>query len=146
MTPCRFCLAPRRRGSVMCGADFCRRAYYRAWHRANRRAHPERYGDAFYRARGTQRPDRRRPPPAPLRVPRLAERLSSIVAAAEARWFGLPKAQLLEDFAEFYPRYAKHTATERRFFRDLRAACASGRLVWTRGVLIRADRVHALAE
>lgn len=53
---CLCCSDLARPRSVLCGRSACLRAYNRAWHVDARKAHPERYGDRFYRARGTKRP------------------------------------------------------------------------------------------
>lgn len=134
----------------MCGADSCRAAYYRAWHADKRREHPERYGSAFYSARGKPRPGRaarQRPPPKwSWFTPRQAERLEALIAWLGGRWFGATKAQLLERFDDFYPDCRPRTASERRFYRDLADVRATGRFVWAQGRLILAGRAHALPD
>jgi hypothetical protein len=48
---CLCCPRAARARALLCGLPECNRLYLRAWHVDNRRAHPERYGDAFYRAK-----------------------------------------------------------------------------------------------
>lgn len=64
----------------------------------------------------------------------------------EGRWYGATKAQLLEEFVEFYPDFEPHTACERRFYRDREELLADGRLVYVGTKFIRADRVKSLSD
>jgi hypothetical protein len=150
MESCRFCARPRRHGSVMCGTEECRKAYYREWHRENRKRHPERYGSAFYRARGQTRP--KRPPASEASGKRAAnigarsaERLARLAEWICGRWYGATKAQLVEAFEEFYDVCALHSSSERRYYRDMAKLRADG-FVWICGRMVRADRAHALTD
>jgi len=92
---CLCCPRRARARGVLCGSDSCTRLYLRAWHADNRRAHPERYGGAFYRARGTRRPTlppRRREGPA----------LSSKYTPTTCLLPGMPYSELCRLFAQRY--------------------------------------------
>lgn len=57
---CLFCddpIAPPKR--LLCSSPECTAAYYRAWHRDAKAAHPERYDTEFYRRKTPGRVKRR---------------------------------------------------------------------------------------
>lgn len=146
MASCRFCVRPRRRGAVLCGSEECLKAYYQTWHRENRKKHPERYGRAFYRAKGQACPTR---PPPPKRSPRIEarqdERLERLTDWLQGRWFGATKAEIVEEFSEFYRECVSWSSDERRYYRDMAQLRAAG-FVWVRGRMVRANRAHAVPE
>lgn len=106
-------------------------------------ARAERIGRRFDRYRAERRGEVA--PARPVRKSERTYRLEEVATWLASRWFGASRRAILTAFDQYYPLCVRNSASEQRYYRDLRALLGTSKFVRVGRLIVRADRAKAIS-